>query len=67
MDRMPLYKYARKGIPLPRPIEKRPVTVHSLELVEWKGAEHPYRWLEKVFVGLGKWNDIMGVSCFALA
>ncbi|KAI0275894.1 pseudouridylate synthase 4 [Russula aff. rugulosa BPL654] len=32
MDGMPLYDYARKGIPLPRPIEKRQVTVHSLEL-----------------------------------
>ena len=49
MDGMPLYDYARKGIPLPRPIEKRPVTVHSLELVEWKGADHPYRWPESVF------------------
>ncbi|KAI9446138.1 pseudouridine synthase [Lactarius indigo] len=25
------------------------VTVHSLELVEWKGSEHPYRWPENVF------------------
>ena len=49
MDGMPLYEYARKGIPLPRPIEKRPVTVHSLELVEWKGGAHPHRWPEKVF------------------
>jgi len=49
MDGMPLYDYARKGIPLPRPIEKRPVTVHSLELVEWKGSDHPYRWPENVF------------------
>jgi tRNA pseudouridine55 synthase len=49
MNGMPLYDYARKGIPLPQPIEKRPVTVHSLELVEWKGGEHPYRWPEKVF------------------
>jgi len=49
MDGMPLYDYARKGIPLPRPIEKRPVTVHSLELVEWKGTDHPYRWPESVF------------------
>ncbi|KAH9071176.1 pseudouridine synthase [Lactarius deliciosus] len=49
MDGMPLYDYARKGIPLPRPIEKRPVTVHSLELVEWRGSEHPYRWPEVVF------------------
>jgi len=49
MDGMPLYDYARKGIPLPRPIEKRPVTVHSLELVEWKGGAHSHRWPEKVF------------------
>ena len=49
MDGMPLYEYARKGIPLPRPIEKRTVTVHSLELVEWKGGAHPYRWPEKAF------------------
>ncbi|KAI9459409.1 pseudouridine synthase [Lactarius psammicola] len=49
MDGMPLYDYARKGIPLPRPIEKRPVTVHTLELVEWKGSDHPYRWPENMF------------------
>lgn len=46
---MPLYEYARKGIPLPRPIEKRQVTIHSLELIEWKGNEHAYRWPEKQF------------------
>ncbi|KAF5381082.1 hypothetical protein D9615_004017 [Tricholomella constricta] len=49
MDGMPLYDYARKGIPLPRPIEPRQVTVHSLELVEWKGSDHTYRWPEKSF------------------
>lgn len=49
MDGMPLYEYARKGIPLPRPIEKRQVTIHSLELIEWKGSEHEYRWPEKQF------------------
>ena len=49
MDGMPLYDYARKGIPLPRPIEKRQVTVHSLELVEWRGGDHQYRWPEKAF------------------
>lgn len=47
MDGMPLYDYARKGIPLPRPIEKRIVTVHSLELIEWKGGDHTFRWPEK--------------------
>jgi len=49
MDGMPLYDYARKGIPLPRPIEKRTVTVHSLELVEWKGNAHNHSWPEKRF------------------
>ena len=49
MDGKPLYDYARKGIPLPRPIEKRKVTVHSLELVEWKGSEHDFRWPENKF------------------
>ncbi|TFK30005.1 pseudouridylate synthase 4 [Coprinopsis marcescibilis] len=47
MDGKPLYEYARKGIPLPRPIEPRKVTVHSLELVEWKGNNHSYQWPEK--------------------
>ncbi|KAG6898352.1 hypothetical protein C0992_009027 [Termitomyces sp. T32_za158] len=49
MDGRPLYEYARKGIPLPRPIESRKVTVHSLELVDWLGTNHPYRWPEKLF------------------
>ncbi|KAG6837305.1 hypothetical protein H0H93_011907 [Arthromyces matolae] len=49
MDGRPLYEYAREGIPLPRPIESRKVTVHSLELVEWLGTNHSYRWPEKVF------------------
>ena len=49
MDGKPLYHYARNGIPLPRPIEKRQVTVHELELIEWKGGDHSYRWPEKVF------------------
>ncbi|KAI0082609.1 pseudouridine synthase [Panus rudis PR-1116 ss-1] len=47
MDGKPLYEYAREGIPLPRPIEARQVTVHELELVEWKGSDHSYRWPEK--------------------
>ncbi|KAI6045726.1 pseudouridylate synthase 4 [Pisolithus marmoratus] len=49
MDGKPLYEYARSGIPLPRPIEKRKVTVHSLELVSWLGSNHNYRWPEKQF------------------
>jgi len=49
MDGMPLYEYARKGIPLPRPIEKRKVTVHSLELLDWKGSDHDFRWPKEKF------------------
>ncbi|KAF5315629.1 hypothetical protein D9611_004764 [Ephemerocybe angulata] len=49
MDGKPLYEYAREGKPLPRPIEARKVTVHSLELVEWKGKDHDFRWPEKSF------------------
>lgn len=49
MDGRPLYEYARNGIPLPRPIEKRKVVVHELELVEWKGSDHVFRWPEKKF------------------
>ncbi|EJF65848.1 pseudouridine synthase [Dichomitus squalens] len=49
MDGKPLYDYARNGIPLPRPIEKRKVTVHELELIEWKGDDHSFRWPEKKF------------------
>lgn len=47
MDGKPLYEYAREGKPLPRPIAPRKVTVHSLELVEWKGKDHSFRWPEK--------------------
>ncbi|KAH7889363.1 pseudouridine synthase [Phlebopus sp. FC_14] len=47
MDGKPLYEYARQGIPLPRPIDKRKVTVHSLEIVDWKGSDHGFRWPKK--------------------
>jgi len=47
MDGKPLYEYARQGIPLPRPIEGRKVTVHSLEIVKWLGCDHAFRWPEK--------------------
>lgn len=47
MDGKPLYEYARQGIPLPRPIEPRKVTVHSLKVVEWQGSNHAFRWPEK--------------------
>jgi tRNA pseudouridine55 synthase len=49
MDGMPLYEYARKGIPLPRPIEKRNIKVLSLEVVEWKGSDHDFRWPVRQF------------------
>jgi tRNA pseudouridine55 synthase len=63
MDGMSLYEYARKGIPLPRPIEKRQVTVHSLELVEWKGGDHPYRWPKKAFTDEQKRALAQSFSC----
>lgn len=43
MDGRPLHEYARKGIPLPRPIEKRPVKVESLEIKEWLHTQHAFR------------------------
>ncbi|KAF9520616.1 hypothetical protein BS47DRAFT_1370413 [Hydnum rufescens UP504] len=53
MDGKPLYEYARNGLALPRPIEPRKVTIHSLELVDWKEgrgpgiAGHNFKWPEK--------------------
>jgi tRNA pseudouridine55 synthase len=47
MDGKPLYEYARKGIPLPRPIDTRKVTVHSLEIMKWLGTDHSFLWPEK--------------------
>jgi len=47
MDGKPLYEYARSGIPLPRKIDKRSVTVYSLELIEWKGSDHDFQYPEK--------------------
>jgi tRNA pseudouridine55 synthase len=50
MNGIPLYEYARSGTPLPRPIEQREVTVHSLELTHWiPGSEHSYGFPEKKF------------------
>ncbi|KIY72207.1 pseudouridine synthase [Cylindrobasidium torrendii FP15055 ss-10] len=42
MDGKPLYEYARKGLPLPRPIASREVTILSLELVKWLGTDHSF-------------------------
>lgn len=47
MDGMPLYDYARKGIPLPRPIEARPVTISNLEITEWLGNDHSFSYPSK--------------------
>jgi len=33
---------------LPRKIEKRPVTIHSLEIEEWLGSDHSFRYPEQV-------------------
>ncbi|KAI0797958.1 pseudouridine synthase [Abortiporus biennis] len=49
MDGKPLYEYAREGIALPRPIEKRKVTIHSLEIGKWLGGDHDFRYPEKKF------------------
>lgn len=52
MDGKPLYEYARAGLPLPRPIERRRVTVHELELVDWipgTDPRHKWRFPEKKF------------------
>jgi tRNA pseudouridine55 synthase len=43
MDGRPLHEYARQGIPLPRPIEKRPVKVEALEVNKWLGNEHGFK------------------------
>ncbi|KAL1747557.1 pseudouridine synthase [Schizophyllum fasciatum] len=47
MDGKALYEYARGGIPLPRPIEARKVTVHSLEVADWLGSDHSFKLPEK--------------------
>jgi tRNA pseudouridine55 synthase len=47
MDGRPLYEYARKGIPLPRPIESRKVEVSSFELRQWLGHQHTFQWPER--------------------
>jgi tRNA pseudouridine55 synthase len=48
MDGKPLYEYARGGIPLPRKIEKRSVTIHSLEIEKWLESDHDFRYPEQI-------------------
>lgn len=44
MDGKPLYEYAREGKPIPREIERRPVEVVELELLEWmEGGTHEHK------------------------
>lgn len=43
MNGKPLYEYAREGKEIPREIERRPVEVLNLELVEWmEGGTHSH-------------------------
>lgn len=39
-----LYEYAREGKELPVAIQERPVEVEELEVLEWMGAAHAYKW-----------------------
>jgi tRNA pseudouridine55 synthase len=48
MDGKPLYEHARSGTPLPRKIEKRSVTIHSLEIEKWLESDHDFRYPEQV-------------------
>jgi len=44
MNGKPLYEYAREGRQIPREIEKRPVEVQELELLEWmEGGTHDHK------------------------
>jgi tRNA pseudouridine55 synthase len=44
MNGKPLYEYAREGKPIPREIEKRPVEVLELEMLEWmEGGTHNHK------------------------
>ncbi|KAL6721572.1 pseudouridine synthase pus4 [Lecanora helva] len=43
-----LYEYAREGKEVPKEIEKRPVEIKELEIVEWmEGGTHKHRWPEE--------------------
>ncbi|KAM0313236.1 hypothetical protein ACHAO8_005610 [Botrytis cinerea] len=44
MNGKPLYEYAREGKEIPKEIERRPVDVSELELLEWyEGGEHEWK------------------------
>jgi tRNA pseudouridine55 synthase len=54
MDGKPLYEYARLGLPLPRPVEARKVTVHELVLESFQPSRsadqakgHDFQWPTK--------------------
>ena len=43
-----LYEYAREGKEVPKEIEKRPVEVKDLDIVQWMdGGSHRYKWPEE--------------------
>lgn len=45
MEGKRLYEYAREGKEVPKEIEKRPVEVKELAIVEWlEGGSHEYKW-----------------------
>lgn len=47
MDGMPLYEYARKGLPLPRPIKARTVHVYDLKLSDdCLSTDHNYEFIK---------------------
>ncbi|KAG7838712.1 hypothetical protein KL943_000788 [Ogataea angusta] len=47
MEGMPLYEYARRGLPLPRKIEPREVQVYELDLKDdCLSTDHPYEFLK---------------------
>lgn len=44
MNGKPLYEYAREGKPIPREIQRRPVEVLEMELIEWmEPGAHPHK------------------------
>lgn len=51
VDGMPLYDYARKGLPIPKDIKVRDVTIHSLEVFDKDllSTDHEYKKLESQF------------------